>query len=71
MVAVTVHCDFGAQENKISHGFHFYSFYFYYYPYTVFVEVAMARAGLHWRSLLRELCQRRIRRGELEDTRGV
>ncbi|CAM9884738.1 unnamed protein product [Rangifer tarandus platyrhynchus] len=24
----------------------------------------MARAGLHWRSLLRELCQRRIRRAQ-------
>ena len=28
-------------------------------------------AGLHWRPLLRELCQRRVRRGEPEDTRGT
>ena len=27
MAAVTIHSDFGAQENKICHCFHFYSFY--------------------------------------------
>ena len=27
MTAITIHSDFGAQENKVCHCFHFFSFY--------------------------------------------